>query len=700
MGIGDLMCLSCACGAGHAVSGAQCPNRISVAKKAASREDVEDLVLALVVMEGAQASPLGQPHMVDPQVPATGPHRRRQRLEMGPPMLPYQLNDFIDFVDIDQVRNQLFVLSHGVPRLQLDGYHRNHPPRPSVGTREVALTTRRRIIEGTWTCAECDTKGVRGRHKVCPNCGSPREKSESIFDFGQRRTDGSSVEATVADTDSLEKAKAGSDWICAYCGASNRGDQSSCTSCAGGKDAVVSSAASVPIASRKRARLRAHDWVDDLLVSFGIVGGLAGVGVVLTGGILVICVVLCVGVLAWVSMPIDSEATVSDRTYTREVTVERLKPAERTDWREDLPAETAQPPGSETLAPGLGAIQGCKTLSCWPRPPAGQGLARIRGKGWERVITTKKLVRRSGSGWDDKVPRSKGSMPIAGQGGSEGLYGSPSCRKKERKPKKCRTVSEQVACGQEEHCSINDLGNGFAEEVCTTSTKYCTERHEECEPAVRDDWCEWMTLKWAPGRKVQSSGTTNSPKWPSLLPASNERTERDGSYWFTLEALTHGAPTKYSVTSAESLARYEVGTQVFVGGGISGVPSHLVRKSKAHDCGQGIPRDLLTTRDRCDYTEWRWTRDPALTASSEDLPSWPDAVLGDDGREFRSEWADVTLFWTERKAGDQTFRVSLEEAGDWPVGRTVPIRIALGGDVTWPEEWPATSEPVETAPGL
>ena len=83
-----------------------------------------------------------------------------------------------------------------------------------------------RIIELKWNCGECDTKGILGRHKRCPTCGSPREKGEMQMSGlnTDRNGDGYNDAPSVKDPELLRLARAGADWFCSHCGSGNRGD--------------------------------------------------------------------------------------------------------------------------------------------------------------------------------------------------------------------------------------------------------------------------------------------------------------------------------------------------------------------------------------------------------------------------------------------------------------------------------------------
>ncbi len=91
-----------------------------------------------------------------------------------------------------------------------------------------------RIIELKWKCRECG-QWILGRHKTCPNDGSPREGSEiknlDGLDSDDYSSDGYNKAATVTDASLLDLATAGADWFCQHCEAGNRGDSDDCTQC-------------------------------------------------------------------------------------------------------------------------------------------------------------------------------------------------------------------------------------------------------------------------------------------------------------------------------------------------------------------------------------------------------------------------------------------------------------------------------------
>lgn len=84
------------------------------------------------------------------------------------------------------------------------------------------------IREGAWDCPACGRKRNRGPEKHCAGCGHPRGPEVEFYlpDDAEE----------VADAGALEKAEAGPDWICPYCGGDNAASYSHCTGCGAARD--------------------------------------------------------------------------------------------------------------------------------------------------------------------------------------------------------------------------------------------------------------------------------------------------------------------------------------------------------------------------------------------------------------------------------------------------------------------------------
>lgn len=85
-----------------------------------------------------------------------------------------------------------------------------------------------KIVMGYWDCNYCDTKGIEGTIRDCPNCGHPRSENTRFY------MNKSSIQY-LSEEQSKNKGK-GPDWLCEYCGSLNSALESNCTSCGSSKD--------------------------------------------------------------------------------------------------------------------------------------------------------------------------------------------------------------------------------------------------------------------------------------------------------------------------------------------------------------------------------------------------------------------------------------------------------------------------------
>lgn len=79
------------------------------------------------------------------------------------------------------------------------------------------------IREGRWDCPSCGSTGIYGRHTDCPGCGKPRPAGVRFYL--------AHGEPDVKDPEQLRDARAGADWICQQCKATNRAAEARCAGC-------------------------------------------------------------------------------------------------------------------------------------------------------------------------------------------------------------------------------------------------------------------------------------------------------------------------------------------------------------------------------------------------------------------------------------------------------------------------------------
>lgn len=85
-----------------------------------------------------------------------------------------------------------------------------------------------RIIEGLWDCPYCDTKGIRGRERVCPVCSKERGEHTKFYM-------GNPDDYVVPETEAKKISKE-PDWLCSYCDSYNVATSKKCYNCGHIKD--------------------------------------------------------------------------------------------------------------------------------------------------------------------------------------------------------------------------------------------------------------------------------------------------------------------------------------------------------------------------------------------------------------------------------------------------------------------------------
>jgi hypothetical protein len=369
------------------------------------------------------------------------------------------------------------------------------------------MAKRTRIIEGTWNCSSCGTKGILARHKKCPHCNNPRELTgnESEFDFaGTDAVTGKSLGEGVTDEKALELANAGADWFCAYCGASNRGDLEICKNCRAERstdakalreEADPSLPPEQPLLQQAPPKKR---------------GALFKVGMAMLGGLFLCCggtIVYSV----WSSMTHDTTGQVVSTDWKRAVSQERFTPVTLEGWADELRSQPSRMPVN-----GTGEVAGTQN---------------IRG-----CVSRQKTTRR--------VPD-----------GTERV---------------CSTKTRQKACGTEERCHTRNKGNGFKEEVCEDVTKYCSESYEDCRNETRyrnepvyAQKCSYDTYQWKEvTRRELSGGDGEPPRWPELSVSPEDRLRREEKYTLHIEYDGGKEKTTFEPKTEQEYLGWKKGQQV------------------------------------------------------------------------------------------------------------------------------------------
>lgn len=168
--------------------------------------------------------------------------------------------------------------------------------------------------EMLWDCTQCETKGLLGdSHRHCPTCGAAQDPAKRYFP-----KPGEEIEAK-------NHQFVGADWSCAYCSTPNSNAAAHCTNCGAGKDgtkpvATVVDTVAVPppapvVAAAKSGSSSWMRWV------FGLAA------------------LALITIIALFSITKETTATVSQRTWLREIQIEKLAPVSESAWCDSLPSE-------------------------------------------------------------------------------------------------------------------------------------------------------------------------------------------------------------------------------------------------------------------------------------------------------------------------------------------------------------------------
>ncbi|MGD2182696.1 zinc finger protein [Lusitaniella coriacea] len=325
------------------------------------------------------------------------------------------------------------------------------------------------IREGRWDCPSCSTQGNLGRDRACPNCGRPRPEGIKFY---------LPENAPKIENQELRAiAQSGADWICEYCGSSNRITIEQCVGCSAPRSNRTQAVKTYTPTAVPRSAEVTSPSPQKLNAS-------------------------------------NTSANQLKRNVTPSLQRVRRTPANRRK-RNIL------------ISFILAVIVGLGVFLFQPRTID----TTVVGTPWERVVAIEKYIPVTESDW---------SVPSGGRIVSQREEIHHYDRILVGYETKTRTVSDQVQTGTETYvCGQKDLGNGFFEDKTCTRPIYETRQRTETyeDPIYREDPVyktkyTYEIDKWVPSRKATaSSNIAEQPYWPPLNLAKNEReSERTEEY--------------------------------------------------------------------------------------------------------------------------------------------------------------------------
>lgn len=178
------------------------------------------------------------------------------------------------------------------------------------------------IHEGRWDCPSCQTQGLLGRDRECNQCGAPRPEGVRFYLPKDAQP--------VKNPAQIAVAKAGADWICEYCGSSNRTTQSQCVECGAPQSQVTQAVRDYRLNEVPRSGERTPS--QPVSISLPPVSRLQSPPPRRKLGAIGICLAIAIGIGVFLFQPISLDATVSGLSWERTVKIERLTTVTESDW--------------------------------------------------------------------------------------------------------------------------------------------------------------------------------------------------------------------------------------------------------------------------------------------------------------------------------------------------------------------------------
>lgn len=347
------------------------------------------------------------------------------------------------------------------------------------------------IREGAWDCPFCGKERNRGPEKFCGGCGSPRGPEVKFYLPEDARV--------VEDAAELERARAGPDWTCPFCGGDNKGWNGFCTGCGSAKDAtaarqVVQHAGEAPTTAVAAMAASAPPAPSPPPGPAPATGGGAGKWLLGCFGGCGMLVLFLIVLAMFMGMTHDERLTVTGARWERVIAVESYDTVREAAWKDEVPAGARHVSESREVRSHRKVQTGTET----------------------RTRTVTKEV-------PDGTEQVKVGTKDMGNGYFEDVYET---RTKYRTESSEETYEEPV----------------YREEP------------------VYDVKVTYEIDKWHESRKAQANGNDTSPRWPDPGLASNER-EGARNETFALELRDEkGNVRKYVPKTADEFSRFQIGS--------------------------------------------------------------------------------------------------------------------------------------------
>ena len=178
-----------------------------------------------------------------------------------------------------------------------------------------------KLVMGYWDCPFCNTAGIQGTLRACPNCGKPRGEGTKFYMKAQNH------EQVVAQGEYLTDAQAqrkgqGEDWKCAYCGGLNSVLDTVCISCGHARDDADETYGEM----RERAEAAQVQTTPAVPAARGMSSSMKKMLVLL------VAVLAIMGISMFVGAPRSHDFNVTEKTWEYTTEIEEYQYVDENDW--------------------------------------------------------------------------------------------------------------------------------------------------------------------------------------------------------------------------------------------------------------------------------------------------------------------------------------------------------------------------------
>jgi hypothetical protein len=432
-------------------------------------------------------------------------------------------------------------------------------------TREGATVTYQ--IEMLWRCHVCKHAGNRGLKRHCSNCGHPKsDKDEEYFPDATKLSPEFALEGEAA-----ERAKAGPDWKCKYCGSLESSFDKCCTEC--GVDPVTGGRPWEAVVKTLKFNLNSgSESVHAAMIGEDVRAAVPGARVQLR------------------RKPMTKGAALAPAFA--EAVQDAVKANESAGYRDSARVPDETPPVTKPLirlphvAPRIFVaifVAFVLALGLWQIFRTKIVTARVESVHWEhRVLVDRyKVFHRDGFDPEpsafhvtDLGPRFHHMEHVRTGSHTESYTERVTCGQDCQK-QSCYTTSRSCTSNRNGTATCTGGDRVCPPDICTT--RYCDERRTrsvddyEDQPRYRDYYM-WDAWDWGRDRTIRRAGDTLVTAWPTpeecapsvpLGEGESERSSREETYETTFVSGAGKSRDMYVYTpqSEEDFQRYPVGTE-------------------------------------------------------------------------------------------------------------------------------------------